>query len=88
MSSNYPPIKNTHTHTHTHTHTQTDYILRRVLSVLIEREHLILTMTQAGGGVFWVIPIFQMRKLRFSEVRSVIHGHVAETWWSQLSSSD
>ena len=86
MSSNYPPIKNTHTHTHTHT--QTDYILRRVLSVLIEREHLILTMTQAGGGVFWVIPIFQMRKLRFSEVRSVIHGHVAETWWSQLSSSD
>ena len=65
-----------------------DYILRRVLSVLIEREHLILTMTQAGGGVFWVIPIFQMRKLRFSEVRSDVYSHTAERWWRQRSSSD
>ena len=48
ISSNYPPIKNTHTHTHTHTHTP-DYILRRVLSVLIETERLILRMTQARG---------------------------------------
>ena len=26
-----------------------------------------------------------MRKLRFSEVRSAVHGHVAETRWSQCS---
>ena len=83
MPSNYLPIKDTEKKKK-----KPDYILRRVLSVLTEREHLILTMTQAGGGVFWVIPIFQMRKLRFSEVRSDVYGHMAETLWSQRSSSD
>ena len=74
---------------HTHTHTHTDWLYSKKGFKCFNWKRAFNPHNDSSRwGVFWVIPIFQMRKLRFSEVRSVIHGHVAETWWSQLSSSD